>query len=293
MGTRVARRGKRLVEWEVLPGEGEVAQVAHPCGLDTTWSARDAVDACSRIAQEVGEDVKLLLTGGGFITLDYPGPVPGKRILRTPEFLRELHAYTLGLLRDSAGGGGIAGCDLVLGVDVRVGEYPAGQFAWYVGSSSDSLVPKRFPVGVEAEFLAGVDASTDVDYNRIVSSQVGNALLLVCHDAQAYNRRNRANVRRAKTDTPRMRAIGDLDAARGSKDLQWALDVIHWIDTPANAQTFHISLDQIRVDFPGEIRAAGSFGYGQELSREDIIQTLDKLVSPRGMRLPKVILRSA
>jgi hypothetical protein len=72
-----------------------------------------------------------------------------------------------------------------------------------VGSGRLRSHPKRFPHDDEAKFLAGVDALYPV----------GRTLMLICHDAQAFNRRNRCSVAKAKQTTVRSRAIKELDSA--------------------------------------------------------------------------------
>lgn len=155
-----------------------------------------------------------------------------------------------------------------------------------------ALVPKRFPVGEEARFLAGVDAQTPLPYPRVVTTLVGPTLLLVCHDAQAYNHRNRASVAQAHRATPRSRAIQELDEARKTPGLCWAFNAVHWINGEANTRTFRTSYKQLRDDFPGDVMVAAGIGYGDDVSSRDVPMILDRMVAPCGMLLTKVVICS-
>lgn len=90
---------------------------------------------------------------------------------------------------------------------------------------------------------------------------IGGTLLLVCHNAQAYNHRNRANVAMARQMTARSRAIQELDAASETDGLAWALNVVHWVGGEPTTRTFRVSYQQLRYDFPGDVSVAAGIGY--------------------------------
>jgi len=201
-----------------------------------------AADTLVAASRKVPHYVQLLVTGGGYISLDYPKTSLSDADLRRPEFLAKLHRWTLAQLSDVLRAIGEAPeRDLVIGVDVLVNGLGSGQFALWVGRAGSALIPKRFPVGEEAKHLAGVDALRPGPYPRVINTRLGPTLVLVCHDAQAYNHRNRGAVRRALERTPRARAIGELDRARATSGLMWALNVVHWIEGEPNTRTFRIS----------------------------------------------------
>jgi hypothetical protein len=288
VGTKVTKKAKGVANWDAVLGEGPVAQVGHPISL--LWTPKEAINTLLAAAAELPRNVRMLVTGGGYISLDYPRVVTNDAEIRQPEFLSKLHAWTLSALSDVILAVGTPERDLVIGVDVSVNAGCSGQFALWIGQAGSALVPKRFPVGSEAKFLAGVDALHPGPYPRVVTTRVGRTLVLICHDAQAFNRRNRANVARAKQPTARMRAIQELHRERTTTDLEWALNVVHWIDGEPNTRTFHISYNQIRSDFPGAVSVAGGIGYGDNVSKNDVPALLDRLLAPRDMALTKVVI---
>jgi hypothetical protein len=279
-----------LPRWKIVPQPSSVGQVAHPVSI--RWSPRDAVTALVEATTQIPSTVGVLITGGGFIQLSYPQVSFGDRELRQTAFLSKLHAWTLSELTATAELAKSSRCDLVIGVDVNLNGRGVGQFVAWFGSAGTglALVPKRFPVGDEARFLAGVDARQPFPYPRVVTTQAGSALLLVCHDAQAYNHRNRANVARAKQITARSRAMQELHEARKSPGLVWALNAIHSIDRKASTRTFRTSYKQLRSDFPGDVSVAAGIGYGDDVSYNDVLAILDLLVDPPGTQLTKVVI---
>jgi hypothetical protein len=288
IGSKATIKTAGMPKWQVVPGSGPVAQVAHPISMK--WNPRVATDTLIAAAEKVPNDVVLLVTGGGYISLDYPKNWLSDADLRQPSFLATLHRWTLAEVSDVIRVIGEAPeRDFVVGVDVSVNGPGPGQFALWVGRGGCALIPKRFPVGEEVKRLAGVDAPQPVPYPRIVNTRLRPTLLLVCHDAQAYNRRNRGAVLRARKSTSRGRAISELDQARATPGLKWALNVVHWIEGEPNTRTFRISYDQLRTDFTGAIHVAGGFGYGR-VAVESVPGLLDRMVAPRGMTLTKVII---
>ncbi len=290
MGTKSTRKTHGVSKWSVTPGTGPVAQVAHPVELD--WTPRVAMDTLLAAVPKLPPSVHTLVTGGGFVSLVYPYAKRGTASVRQPNFLDDLHAWTMSELAGVIESSGKPEVDLVVGVDVEVNDRGSGQFALWLGGAGMALVPKRFPVSEEVRYLAGVDALQPGPYQRVVNTRLGPTLLLVCHDVQAFNRRNRANVRRAKQVTVRARAIKELDRARATRGLAWGLNVVHWIEGESNTRTFHTSYGQFRSDFAGNTAIAGGIGYSSDVAPSDLPTLLDRMMAPGTMSLPKIVIRN-
>ena len=159
MGSKPIVRTAGSVKSKILPGPGPVAQVAHPMSLK--WDPQTAIDTLLAASQKVPGDVQLLVTGGGYIMLKYPKTSHSDADLRQPEFLAKLHGWTLDKLSGAPRAIGHAPeRDLIIGIDVAVNGLGPGQFALWVGRGGSALVPKRFPVDDEADYLAGVGLPT-------------------------------------------------------------------------------------------------------------------------------------
>jgi hypothetical protein len=178
----------------------------------------------------------------------------------------------------------------VIGVDVLVNGQGAGQFALWVGPGGHTFVAKRFPVNGEDRYVAGFEATSPVHGQRVVQTPAGLALMLVCHDAQAYNRRHRALVANAARITPRARAIQELHAWRVTPGLAWALNLVHWVHGEENTRTFTLSYAQMRADFPSvPVKVAGSFGYEPGVDVRAASRLLRRMTSPE-MDLWKIVI---
>jgi hypothetical protein len=263
--------------------------VAHP--TDIGWGPSAAIEHLLRAAAELPKETGVVLTGGGFIKLEYPHTGQSLRMIRQAAFLqqlgdwteRELDAALCAIARSKSGR------DVVIGVDVFVNGMGSGQFAMWVGRSGRALVAKRFPVNGEDRYLAGFDSTSPLYCQRIVATAVGPTLLLVCHDAQAYNHRNRALVRNASWTTPRARALRELEPLRTTPGLAWALNLVHWVEGERNTRTFSTSYAQMRTDPPsGPPNVAGSFGYEPSMNVMAVAELLERMSSP-ARNLPKVI----
>jgi hypothetical protein len=268
---------------------GPVAQVSHP--TDIAWSPGEAGQLLLSAAAELPVNTKVVLTGGGFLTLTYPHPPPSPRLVLQGAFLQQLTAWTEQELLDvlRAVEQGRRERDFIIGVDVLVNGNGSGLFALWIGQGGWALVAKRFPVNGEDRYLAGVEANVPVHGPRIVQTSIGPALLLVCHDAQAYNRRQRGSVGNASWVTPRARAMQELHAARRTPGLAWALNLVHWVGGENNTQTFATSYSQMRTDFPnGDLNVVGSFGYEPDVPVTAVPELLQRMTAPP-MNLPKVV----
>lgn len=287
-GHESQRKIKGIPNINVIRETGSVAQVGHPTSLQ--WTPKLALRTLVRAAAKVPSSVELLIAGGGYVGLAYSRKQRSKAQLRQPAFLAALHAWTLEELSDLLDGLPNPACDLLFGVDVDVCSRPSGQFVAWLGRTGLALVPKRYPVGAEVQFLAGVDSVHPSPFPSIVTTRLGPTLVLVCHDAQVFNHRNQANVARARQTTPRTSAVRELHGHAATRPLAWALNAVHWVNGESNTRTFRISYDQLRKDFNPELVVAAGIGYGNSVRPADVPLLLDRMVAPRTLSLPKVII---
>lgn len=112
--------------WKVVPEPGPVAQVAHP--VSARWLPRDALAVLAEVAAQVPSTVKVLVTGGGFIQLQYPRVNADDCELRQPTFLSRLHTWVSTELMGMAQLVKSSRCELIIGVDVDVNNRGVGQF---------------------------------------------------------------------------------------------------------------------------------------------------------------------
>ncbi|MBA2435931.1 MAG: hypothetical protein H0V54_12780 [Chthoniobacterales bacterium] len=267
---------------------GLVAQVAHPTSL--RWTATQALETLVRAASKLPESVELLIAGAGFISLAYGGKQESKSQMRQAEFLARLHDWTHATITNLLLSVPASNRELVFGIDVDVQGVRSGQFMAWVGRSGLVLIPKRYPSGAEDRFLAGVDAAHSSSYSRILDTNVGPTLMLVCHDAQVFNHRNQANVKRAKRVTARTRAAGELQR-RVNRRITWGLNAVHEIKSQPNTLTFRNSYRQLRDDLQPDIRVCAGTGYDQKSVQPHAVPALlDRMTAPPALSLPKIII---
>ena len=295
MGTSMMVNYKQSTDLDfvIVPGSGPVVQVAHPTSI-----GRNPIEMISLLievsfSRALPDEVELLVTGGGFIELDFGLTKLSRRQLREPAFLKDLHRWTLSnideVLRTI---GRSPGLDLVVGVDVTVnGQIGVGQFATLISRDGVALVPKRLPVGGESNHLAGVDSTAIDRYPRVFDTRVGSTLLLVCHDVNSVNPRTRALIGRASVPNARTQAIEELDQAVETPGLDWVLNLVHSIDRRRQTQTFGISYRRFNGNIIKGIRVAAGFGY-DGVPLENLPQLLDLMVAPKGMSPTKVLIHS-
>jgi hypothetical protein len=289
MGSITASKRAGKPKLIIVSGVGSIAQVAHPTSLK--WTAKEALETLVRAASKLPESVELLIAGGGFVSLTYSGEQQSKSQMRQPKFLTRLYDWTLASITDLLLSVPVSNRELVFGIDVDVRGVRSGQFMAWVGRSELILIPKRYPSGAEAEFLAGVDAAYSSSYPRVVDTKVGRTLMLVCHDAQAFNRRHRANVDRAKGATARTLAIRELHSSVSKRRVIWGLNAVHEIQRKSNTGTFKNSYNQLRSDFRPEICVCAGTGYDQGSVRPNAIPALlDRMTAPPALSLPKIII---
>ncbi|MCL0048265.1 hypothetical protein M1N20_02305 [Dehalococcoidia bacterium] len=248
---------------------GPVAQILHPLSLkrDDVFLMSDRIKKVeSRISKEA-PDVKVVVTGGGFVEIHADGLV-ARREWRSQKCLERLLAFVEERLTPFTEALGGARRDYVIGIDVliddwRIGQFPIGQFAVvFVTGKIESVVWKSYPVKKEADFLAGFGTCKGRRSPRFVTTSLGKSLILVCHDAQVYNHRSHVLVHSAHGPTPRMRVMDEMREQMEEERPLWAFNPVHWIEKAENMKTFFTSYKQIATDHNWKPSVVGAFGYG-------------------------------
>jgi hypothetical protein len=156
--------------------------------------------------------------------------------------------------------------DYLFGIDFISGGNGVGQFGLLArAGKGHTIVWKSYPAGTEANTLAGFGTAKGRLCPRVFDSNIGRAMVLVCHDAQAFNHRNKALVGRAYGQTLRSAAMSEMARQMETEQPPWILNLIHFIDKPASVMTFHKSLKQISTDHIWHPKAIGAFGYGESV----------------------------
>ncbi|MCL0038731.1 hypothetical protein M1N46_00555 [Dehalococcoidia bacterium] len=243
---------------------GPVAQILHPLSLkrDDVFLMSDRIkEVESRISKEA-PDVKVVVTGGGFVEIHADGLVSPDEWRSETGLLERLLALVKEPLTPFIQALGCARRDYVIGIDVLIHGLRIGQFAVvFVTGKIESVVWKSYPVDKEADFLAGFGTCKGRRAPRFVSTSLGKSLILVCHDAQAYNHLNQARVHRAHSPTPRMRVMDDMRQQMEVERPLWAFNLVHWIRESSNMRTFFTSYKQIATDHNWKPSVVGAFGY--------------------------------
>lgn len=263
MGAKIGTKkySDAKVKFIISEGEANLAQVAHrrTRPFDPTTAAK----VLTALSQKLPESVALIVTGGGFVTLRYDETGLTYVARRNDEFLAKLRAWTEGQLKGLVESlHKVKGREFLVGVDVLVDGDGSGQFGLWVGPKGEALVSKRFPVGNESAYLAGVDTEQDPSGPRVVKSKVGASMVLVCHDAQAFNHFTKAKVDQATWLTPRKRGMKELRDTASKQEPKWMFDLIHSVSRSGNLRTFKTSFKQIHVDCLTKPSVVGAFGYG-------------------------------
>lgn len=258
------QRAREKPKIQIIGAHSPVAQLLHPF-----WLARDDIVSMGYVLQLLDErlsssapEVRLVVSGGGLIQINHNRRCSYKT-WRSEEALEELVDLVRERMRSVANALEESKRDFVIGVDVLDAiDTPVGQFAVLVtGGEIETIAWKSFPVGGESKWLAGFGTVKGRNSPRIVSTALGKTLLLVCHDSQAYNHRNRALILRAHRSTLRTKVINSMTELIKAEKPEWALNLIHQIDKEQSIKTFRTSYTQIHSDYgvPGIL---GAFGYG-------------------------------
>lgn len=292
MGAKSGIRISSKLKIRILGKSGSVAQLLHPL-----WIARNDVPSMGNILKAIDNElsalpeVKLMVSGGGLIEI-YMNDYFSNKFWRAEETLKRLTNFVLGKVKFIAEALKNSARNYIIGVDVfdkhKTG---GGQFA-VVFSNGDikTVAWKSYPVLDEANWLAGFGTSKGRQSPRIVSTVLGKTMVLVCHDAQAYNHRNKALVNRAQSITPRAQSIREMDKLMEDFKPKWVFNLIHQIEKPESLSTFRTSYKQIHEDYKHGPSVIGSFGYGQKIHKPEI--PAESAQFPRNMARVRIILEA-
>lgn len=269
MGTRAGQRGKiAKAKVRFLTDQGgPVAQLLHP-----NWLARDDPSQIGSVLLQTEKllsaqapDTKLVLAGAGLLEIwldpqdSYTDWKTAAALKRLSSQCRDVANNTLLPLRDATR-------DYLFGIDFVAGDRGVGQFGVLGrGGEARAIIWKSYPSGSEDNTLAGFGTTTGRLCPRVCHTNLGRVMVLICHDAQAFNHRNKALVRRAHGHTSRSAVMSEM--ARQMEDGQptWVLNLIHFIDKPSSMTTFYRSFKQISTDYAWHPKVIGAFGYGKSV----------------------------
>jgi hypothetical protein len=263
MGARSGERTDAKIKVHVIGEQGSVAQMLHPL-----WIARNDISHMSNALRLVDgqlslltSGVKLVVSGGGFIEISHTNTYSPKT-WKSEKTIDELTTVVRAKMQLVATALKDSERDYVIGVDVfDMQGTGGGQFAVFIRAGEISTIAwKSYPVDEESKWLAGFGTDKGRNSPRIVSSALGKAMLLVCHDSQAYNHRNSANVSRAYSPTHRQHVINGMVRMMKAEKPEWIFSLIHQIDKEGSIRTFRNSYSQIHQDYrvPAVV---GAFGY--------------------------------
>ncbi len=276
MGARPGKRTNTKIRFRITGNSGPVAQLLHPF-----WIARDDVSLISNILKTIDEELsmlpelKLVVSGGGLIEI-YLNERFTRRSWKSKETLEKLTNLVTERVKQVAETLKGSARDYVIGVDVfDENEIGGGQFAVVInGGEIKTTAWKSYPVLDEHNWLAGFGTSKGRQSPRVVTTSLGKTMVLVCHDAQAYNHRNLALVERAQSTTPRGQVIREMDKAMKDSEPKWVFNLIHQIEKEGGLKSFRNSYREIHEDYGRIPNVVGSFGYGQKVKIPEILAEL-------------------
>lgn len=294
MGTRAARdvtHHEGEIRIRMGAGEARIAQVAHR--RTRPFDTQTAATVLSKVSSKLPDKTRIVITGGGFVSLEYPRTSVPHPTRREQKFLDHLRSWTLKKVAPLVSAlQKTQKREFLVGVDVLVGGEGSGQFGLWVGESGPILVSKRLPVEKESVYLAGVDTSQTTNGPRVVESSIGRVMILVCHDAQAFNHLTKHRVQRAQTLTPRGRAIRELERIAEEEKPEWAFNLIHSVRKDGSVTKFRTSFKQIHTDCDSHPSVLGAFGYG--FGKQGVAaQWLTGLRYPEGTEAIPVVIESS
>jgi len=291
MGAKSGKRTVAKININIVGKYGPIAQLLHPF-----WIARNNIKNMSHILQMLDEqlslstsEVKLVVSGGGFIEINH-AEMYSQKTWRSEETIDELVRFVQTKMQLVANALKDSRRDFVIGVDVFDTQgIGGGQFAVLISAGEIKTIAwKSYPAGEESKWLVGFGSPKGRNSPRIASTVLGKVMLLVCHDAQAYNHRNRALVGRAYSPTPRQQVINVMIEMVKIEKPKWAFNLIHKIDKKGSIKTFRKSYTQIKQDYlvPAVV---GAFGYGTNI-QETLGQLANMIQYPDGKAGVVVIL---
>jgi hypothetical protein len=264
MGATLGKRIAAKMRVHILGKHGPVAQLLHP-----SWMARNDIQTMSDILNIVDEElslltsgVKLVVTGGGYMEMGH-AQLCSDKVWTSEKMLGHLTDCVRARMQSVATTLKNSQREFVVGVDVfDTRPKGVGQFAVFFSAGEVKTIAwKNFPAGEEKNWLAGFGTAKGRNSPRVVSTVLGKAVLLVCHDAQAYNHRNTALVGRACVPTHRQRSIHSMTQVMQSEKPEWVFNLIHQIAKKGSIKSFRNSYIQLNQDH-GVPAVVGAFGYG-------------------------------
>ena len=203
MGTKTSTHNKHSFSGFYIKGsQGPIAQLLHPCWVSRNVS--QVLPFLKEIDNKLNKDIKLVLSGGGLIEIIKSSKEIKIEDWNSEEMLETLVLLVQKELQPIPNFTKKNNREYIIGVDVAIKNskeyYGVGQFAVVFSGGLQSIVWKSYPVEDEHKWLAGFGTNGGRNSRRIVSTSLGKGIVLVCHDSQAYNHRNRTNVRRTKGD---------------------------------------------------------------------------------------------
>jgi hypothetical protein len=239
----------------------------------------DLILAINERLDNAFSESKLILTGGGYIQISERDSGLNVRKNRLSTFTHvysqamkiadRINEYTSGIKRN-----------LVLGLDLIINDLGVGQFGISISNGKNlGVVWKSYPAMDEWKWLAGFGMKEGREVTRYVEFDIGTSLILVCHDAQAFNHRNQALVAQASRRTPRLEVMEHMDRDVLDKQPDWAFNLVHFIGKQGSTRTFSNSYKQLGSDYPKRIRSVGSFGYSKSV-KSSLIDIAAKMQFP-------------
>jgi hypothetical protein len=261
MGAQREERINTKTRIHILGANSPVAQMLHPLWIDrTNLSAMgDILSSVDRELSTKKPEVRLVVGGGGFLEIDQAEPYRFS-LNGLIEFVQVNVKPLADILKNSK-------CEYVFGVDVFDGDDRGiGQFAVVLNKGYQKTIAwKSYPVVDEDCYLAGFGTPQGWQSPRFITTLLGQTAVLVCHDAQAFNHRQKALVSRAVRVTPRKQVITEMNRQMEENRPAWIFNHIHQIKKQGSIKTFRTSYKQIHEDYNHHPKVVGSFGYGKKV----------------------------
>lgn len=292
MGAKSGNRSDARLKFRVIGNSGPVAQLLHPL-----WIVRDDILVMGNILTTIDKELsmltelRLVVSGGGFIEINLNEHFTRKAwksedtLAKLTNLVSERVKPVAEMLRGSAR-------DYVIGVDVfDKNGIGGGQFAAVlIGGEIKAIAWKSYPVLEEQNWLAGFGTSKGRQSPRVVSTSLDTTMVLICHDAQAYNHRNLALVSRAQSPTHRAHVIREMNRVMNGSAPQLVLNLIHQIEKEGSLKSFKNSYKQIHEDYRHGPTVVGSFGYGQKVRTPELLA--DVAQYPKGTANVTIIIEA-
>jgi len=273
MGARKAQPLGRSGRVRKINGHrGEISRVFHP---DEGFTPDSAAQVLSQVIAVVDPNCRLIMTGGGFIKVDAHCQ-DWSNLSRLAALAERSASQILEKIPAKRG------WDLCLGIDIAdgIGQF-FGQFATFIRKDAQNvtIIWKSYPVGEEARYLAGFGTVPGARAPRFMQTGLGKTCVFVCHDAQAFNHRNQANVGRNGL-TARGAVVKEMTETFSRERPAVALNLVHWIEKLGNTRTFNTSYRTLYRDYNWHPKAYAAFGYSHTLSSSDLVEAINKMKWP-------------